>query len=477
MSGPEMVKCAGVLVFFRFCALPFYGQQAPPSPDQPWLVSRDRGLQAEVTRIPATRATLDPNHLYTLPELADFAERNNPETRIVWERAKQRAAELGVARSALFPTVAALASASRNQYSLFFGKFYHEDTGVFPAILTLSYTILDFGARASKIDRAKADLLAADFTFNDAHRRIIFRVTEAYYRLLDAMAREDAVQAMVADTQTVQQAVEAKLANGLATLPDVLEARAASAQAQYELASVQGLVSIARGALATALGVSATADFHVENVSQAAIPETMEEPVQTLIERALAGRPDLLTEVARVRYADAEVKQSRSPFYPLLSFSGDWGHSNAFGQQNFGPAIHSAIFPYEAQIKLSWSVFDGGARSNELARAQAGRREAQAQVLLSRDQIENEIWISYSELKTAQKQQEAANALLQATEQSYSAASEAFQAGVRTFIDVTTAQRELARARTAQATARVRILTSLASLAFRVGDQIPAAQH
>jgi outer membrane protein len=83
------------------------------------------------------------------------------------------------------------------------------------------------GARSAKIDQARANLPAAGFFFNDTHRNIIFRVTAAYYRLLDAMGQEDAARATLADAQTVQQAIEPRLANGLATLPDVLEARAA----------------------------------------------------------------------------------------------------------------------------------------------------------------------------------------------------------------------------------------------------------
>ena len=67
----------------------------------------------------------------------------------------RRAAAVGIARSALFPTLAAVASASVNQYSLFFGKFYHEDTALFPAIVNLSYTVFDFGARSAKIDEAQ----------------------------------------------------------------------------------------------------------------------------------------------------------------------------------------------------------------------------------------------------------------------------------------------------------------------------------
>ena len=424
-----------------------------------------------------TRPTVDPNHLYTLPELVDIAERNNPETRIAWEQAKQRAAAAGIARSALFPTVAALASASYSQYSLFVTRFYHQDLATFPATLSVNYTVFDFGARGSSVDQAAANLLAADFTFNDAHRRIILQVAEAYYRLLDAMSQEDAAQATLTDAQTVQQAIEARLANGLATLPDVLEARAATAQARYELASIQGLEDIAHGVLANVLGAAPSLPFRVENVSTAPLPAAVEEPVQTIIARALSQRPDLLAEIARLRSTDAAIRGARAAYYPRLGFSGDWGHRNSYGSQNFNPFISSHIYPYSAQLNLSWTIFDGGARRNEVARAEAQRREAQAQAAVSRDQIENEIWTAYSNLKTAQGQREAADALLQAAEQSYSAATQSFQAGVRTFIDVTTAQRGLARARTAEATARVQVLIALADLAFRAADPVRAAQH
>lgn len=476
--GKTKMMCrAGLFVLLALTALSVRGQQAPPSPGKAWPVSLQSGPQAEGVQLSKARPSLDPSRVYTLPDLVDIAEQSNPETRILWERAKQRAAAVGIARSALFPTVAAVASASVNQYSLFVGKFYHEDTALFPALVNLSYTVFDHGARRAKIDQAQANLLAADFSFNDTHRKIIFRVTEAYYRLLDAMGQEDAARATITDAQTVQRSIEARLANGLATLPDVLEARAATAQAQYELASIQGLEAIARGALATVLGASPAGMFRIEDVSKAS-PASIEEPMDTVVERAIGQRPDLQAQMELIRSADAEIKKARSAFYPEISFSGDWGHANGFGQQkDFGPSAQSAIYPYQAQIKITWNVFDGGARSNALALARSASREARAQVTLSRDEIENKIWTSYTNLKTAQQQQDAANALLEAAQQSYAAATEAFQAGVRTFIDVTTAQRDLARARTAQATARIQLLSSLAEFAFQAGDPIQAAQH
>lgn len=476
MNRVQTAKSVATVVFALI--RPLCAQQAPPSPDRAWPVPQDARFQAEIASASTvTRPTLDPKHVYTLPELIDIAERNNPETHLIWEQAKQRSAAAGIARSSLVPTIAALASASYSQYSLFVTRFYHEDLATFPATLSINYTVFDFGERGARIDQAKANLLAADFRFNDTHRRVIFQVAEAYYRLLEAISQEEAAQSTLADAQTVQQAIEAKLANGLATLPDVLESRAATAQARYELASIRGLEDIAHGVLSNILGVAPSVPFRVEDVSMAPLPATVEESVQAITARALSHRPDLLAEVARLRSTDAAIRETRAAYYPRLSFSGDWGHRNSYGSEDLNPFIPSHIYPYSAQLNLSWTIFDGGIRRNELARAEAQRREAQAQVALSRDQIEDEIWTAYSNLKTAQDQRDAADALLQAAEQSYSAATESFQTGVRTFVDVTTAQRGLARARTAEATARVQVLIALADLAFRAADPIRAAQH
>jgi outer membrane protein TolC len=470
-------RSAGSLVLTVLATMAARGQQAPPAPERPFAISPGQETRIETGLIPEERPALDDNHLYTLPELVDIAEKNNPETRVTWELAKQKAAAAGIARSALFPTVAALASASYSQYSLFVTRFYHENLATFPATLSVNYTVFDFGTRGARIDQAKANLLAADFTFNDTHRRVIFQVAEAYYRVLDAMSQEESARATLTDAQTVQQAIEAKLANGLATLPDVLEARAATAQARYELASIHGLEEIAHGVLASVLGVAPSAPFSVEDVSKIPLPEAVEQSLQVIISRALTQRPDLLAEVAHLRSADAAIREAHSAYYPTFSFSGDWGHRNSYGSQNFNPVISSHIYPYSAQLNVSWTIFDGGSRRNELAHAEAQRGEAKARVAVSRNQIEDEIWAAYSNLKTAQDRSEAADALLQAAEQSYTAATRSFQAGVRTFIDVTTAQRDLARARTAEASARIEVLIALADLAFRAADPISAAQH
>lgn len=273
---------------------PVAAQTAPATPDHPLAIPDTAGLQGEIATRARARPQLLASHVYSLAELIDIAEQNNPETRVSWEQAKENAAQLGIARSALYPTLAAMASASANRYSLFFGKFYREDVELFPATLNLSYTLVDFGARATRIDAAEANLLAADLVFNDTHRKVVFDVTQAYYQLLDAKGHEAAAEATLSDAGTLQAALEDRLSRGLATLPDVLEARAVTAQAEYELASVQGQETVSRAILASVLGIDGRSSFDIEDISANVPASVLDEPVQNLVQLAFAQRPDLL---------------------------------------------------------------------------------------------------------------------------------------------------------------------------------------
>jgi outer membrane protein TolC len=107
-----------------------------------------------------------------------------------------------------------------------------------------------------------------------------------------------------------------------------------------------------------------------------------------------------------------------------------------------------------------------------LAETESQIRGAQAQVNAARDSIEDEVWTAYSNLTTAFRQREAAIALLDSATQSYAAALESYNYGVRNLLDVTAAQKLLAQARSADILARTEVLTSLADLAFRSSDSI-----
>ncbi len=451
-----------------------FAQKAPSAPDHPWDASSAKQSLKLPTRVVPV-PSLDPAKIYTLSDLVNVAEQNNPETRVAWENAKARAADLGIAQSTLYPTLAAAALAETSRTDIFFGPIFQRQTvETFSPVFILDYIIFDL-QRSQEIAISRSNLLAANFQFNDTHRRVIFQVMQAYYRLLDSKGQEEAAEANLKNAQTVQQAAEARLENGLATLPDVLEARSATAQADYDLQAAIGATEIAHGDLATALDVSPTTQFQVESIQSIKMPDSIADTVETSINKALAQRPDLMQQVAELRAAGEEVRGARRAYSPKLSVDGHAGLAHSYGQQEQLPGVYSPNQEtWDAELSLTWTIFDGLARENRLARAHADQKQAAASVDAIRDQVENQVWSAYSTARTALRQQKAAAALLESATASYNAALESYNYGVRSQIDVVSAQRTLADARTADVNARTQLLTGLAALAYQTGDLLYA---
>jgi len=202
------------LIVLLLVATPVFAQSAPPLANRPWTPTGDeRPVLAEPWRDSGFR--LDAAKTYSLAELIDLAQRHNPDTRVAWERARAQAAALGVERSELYPTLAAaaLARATRSDV-LVDNAFVREQIRSAALTFDLTYLVLDFGGRAGRIDTARAETLAANFAFNDIHRQVIFQVSDAYYRLLNASGQEDGASASLANAQAVQRAAEERLHNG-----------------------------------------------------------------------------------------------------------------------------------------------------------------------------------------------------------------------------------------------------------------------
>jgi outer membrane protein len=447
-------------------------QNTPPTPDRPWQIPSQDKTERTLRKVPEPRVTIDPNHTYTLAELIDLAESHSPETRAAWESAKIQAAELGIARSALYPTLAAAALAVTTRQGILFGtSFVRQTLGLYQAQFEVNYLVFDFGSRASRIELSRTNLLGASFGFNETHLRVIYQTTAAFYRLLNAEGQELAARAALTNSQTVQQAVEDRLAHGLATLPDALEARSSTAQSEYDLQNAIGAEEIARGDLLTTITAEPSSPLKVQPIDAMTVPDSLSEPLEEVLNRALAQRPDLLSRVAQLRGAEAELRGARAAFFPTFNLRGQAGAVRAYGQQDVLPSTYAGpIEEWNAQLSLNWTLFDGGQRRSALARAHSDRRRAEDDLNLLRDEIADQVWTSYSDSRTALRRRQAAAALLTASTESYNASLEAYRYGVRSLLDVVAAQRTLAQARAADVSARAQVLTQFATLAFRTGD-------
>ncbi len=132
-----------------------HAQKAPAAADHPWDAA-SLPQQLKVPPKPAPAVTLDPAKIYSLPELVNIAEQNNPETRVAWQNAKARAADLGIVQSTLYPTMAAAVLAETARAGIFFGPYFVRQTvDSYAPTFFVDYAIFDLQRSQEIIDQQK----------------------------------------------------------------------------------------------------------------------------------------------------------------------------------------------------------------------------------------------------------------------------------------------------------------------------------
>ena len=178
---------------------------APASPDTPWQFEPPKEAPAPLAAAPVAAkrfavpdntavqlpspADIDSNHVYSLVELIDIAQRRNPSTRVAWEQARQAAINVGIARAAYLPALTASAVAGLEHFVTPFPSnlvpqgFIIFNAQEFLPQLTVNYLLLDFGGRAAAVEAASQISIAGNVAFTAAHQLLIFNVARAYFTL------------------------------------------------------------------------------------------------------------------------------------------------------------------------------------------------------------------------------------------------------------------------------------------------------
>ncbi len=431
---------------------------------------------AAVSTPSAGTATLDPNHPYTLAELIDIAEHNNPRTRVVWERAKQRAAQLGIAKSAYYPVLAGIAAFADQRIISPFPKPLAPDGFVMVQIpviqpeVTLQYLLFDPGTRAAHVDAATQEKLAAGAGFIQTNQDVAFRVSSAYYRLLTAAERLRAAEEILKTAETTRDAAEARLSNGRGTLPDVLNARSETAQAVFDRETADGDEKIARVAITEAIGADPSPNINIDTQSAAPVPQQLTMPIDALIDRALTGRPDLMAAAAEIRAADDEIRAARAEYKPRVVVGATAAETAVWPSASYGELGSANRFTWSAGLEVEWKLFDGGARRNRVEAAESRRRQAQDELTEIHDRATREVWTAYINFRSALRKNEAATALVESANTSYSASLDAYNNGVRNLVDVVQAEKQLAQARLSSVSARSQLFLEAVNLEFVTGN-------
>ncbi len=353
--------------------------------------------------------------------------------------------------------------------------FFVADTQFFLPALTLKWLLFDFGGKEATVDATTQALAAANFGFNATHQKIVFDVTRAYYALNAVQGRVEVARASLNQAQTLQDAAESRRGRGLATLPEVLQAREQTARAAYELQEAIAGETDARMALLEAMGVRPTTPLRIAGLGGRRAARN----ARGHRRKARRSRARAAPGPARARRRGPRAR-SRDPQGAVGVLSADRRRRRRRSEHR--PRAHQRHprLGGRERNRLRRRDMRSSCRSSTAACAEPARawpksqrRVADEELELARDRTARQVVKAYEDLKVALRQREAAVALLAAAERSYDAAIDSYRNGVATFVDVTNAQTALTKARTADTETRSAVFTAAAALAFSTGDIAP----
>ncbi len=314
-------------------------------------------------------------------------------------------------------------------------------------------------------------LLAANWEHNQTLQDVVFQVATVYHVLVGATSGLEVAEVSLQEADISLSSAEELMDAGVGTVTDVLLARAQQAQSQLDVVDLRGQVAVARGKLATAMGLPA--DMPLNLALEPGDPEIgrARADVDELIAQALAQRPALAAAVKRLKAAEFRASEAEADLAPTLNLDAGVGWT-----QIYGPGFTNDGMPYSASLTLTYPLFEGFALQNAAKRKHALAEEARAQWRDEQERVMLQVWTSYQNLITAGQSFEASIALLRSAETSYESALTAYRSGLNTIVALMQAQVTLAAARFQTVDARTQWYVALTALARGTGTMPMSGQ-
>jgi len=407
---------------------------------------------------------------YDLPALVDLALRLSPQTRHAWYVALEYEGQLGRSQANNYPMVGAESEGGYFKLPLEFpGQTLKIENWAAVPQFKVSYDLLDFGRTRANERKAREQLIAQNFNFNQAIQDVVFNVERAFYVLAAANADVSAADANLKLANIALASIEQSHQVGLATKPQVLLQKEVQARAVYDLENANSQVHNAEASLRQAVGVSADTNLNVEAGQLDRLPKNLGADVEALINEAIRERPDLAAEIAAVRAGDAAIERARAEFYPEVSVGGNYGQVIWSYTVNGGHTQNINQPFYGAAVNLRWDIFTGFDRYYALQQATAERNAALSDLKSLQLNVIAGTWTAYYDFLSAKKKRDAAQALLTSSDESYQANFESHRYGLATITDLISAERDLMEARYTLIQSKADLLISSCNLVHAVG--------
>ncbi|QDH17179.1 TolC family protein [Swingsia samuiensis] len=419
-------------------------------------------------------------HNFTLPELIDLAQSNNPQTKIAWEEAKNAALSVGITKSTYLPQLTATIVGGythrKNQGNSITSASAHGEIQT----LGMQWLLFDFGRKEALIKAAREDQIASNIMFTQEHQKIIYNVTVSFYSYLSNKAHIALLQTALNNAKKIEKAAQAKLKYGQGTITDLLQSQQLIAQSEVRLVQAQGALNNAYITLINNIGISPKSHIAIEDIQKHDLDTHTIHLTDNIIQEYLEQRPDVLAAYAKVKSAQSRVKAAQKEFLPKIFLSGNMAYSTGRLGLSSAPSVGSNSSPTYNLSTNSFSgiilggvtvpIFDGGLRSATLKQAKNMSDSSEASLQQTVDNSVKQIIVSENSLSTSLSAYSASEKLEKTSLSSFDASLISYQNNIGSIVQLAMAQNSLIDAEMNESDAYYASLIAATDLAFASGS-------
>jgi outer membrane protein len=328
--------------------------------------------------------------------------------------------------------------------------------------IAVKEVLWDFGRRTWVLKASREREAAAALSASDSVRKAQADVAGRYVTLLTLVARRDVVAMRTQALEDHLRVVQDLYQQGVVARNDLLRTEVALRSVGDQASSLEASRATALEALNTAMGLDPRTSF--------ALPGGLPPPPaipwddEACRQRALQNNDGLRALAAKARGFEDLVTLNRRDFYPSLI--GEISHSYTQNRYLLYPYVNSLFFG------LSFSVFDGGARTARVRVAQADADKAQRELTEAQRSLEVAVGQQLRDFKEARKETETARANVAASVENLRIIEDQYQEGLARTIDVLDAESVLADSRFGEVQTYYQAYVRQAALLAAMGEDL-----
>jgi multidrug efflux system outer membrane protein len=378
--------------------------------------------------------------LFRDAELQAFIEeslRNNRDLRIAAQRVELARAQYGIQNAALWPTLGADASVTRQQMPSALSATNNTSSSLYRAGLALPAWEIDLWGRLRNLsDAALRNLESTDALQRFVQVGLVSRIASGWLDLLEID------QALEISRRTAQSRVESlrivslRFNAGVVSKVDVTQAQTSLAQAEAATAQLLQRRSLEENALSILAGRNPGPVQPSAKLMAYPLPEALPAGIPSTL---LTRRPDVRAAELALAATQANVAAARKAFLPSISLTGFLG----FVSPQLSHLIDSDRAAYSVQPAITLPLFTGGRLTSNLEGAQAQQRIATEDYARTTQAALREVEDALVRFQRTREQQLAIQRVVDASGERLRLVELRYKNGISGYYEVLDSQRQL----------------------------------